>query len=155
MQSNRSCKVNFPTRVTFTHTHTRFVGRPPSEQLRAFSDILSDSLSGRPHQSQRTSFTALWYRPCSSCSCGFDCRLFTSHMPRAVCLSCEKTSMFLWAKIRPDFTEHFTCRFCIKTETLRENVLNSACWTISVCELLQIVNFNGLWTLIVWYFWQL
>ena len=36
-----------------------YIGRPSSEQLRACSDILSDALSGRPHQSQQPSFTAL------------------------------------------------------------------------------------------------
>ena len=34
-------------------------GRPSSEQLRARSDILSDALIGRPHQSLQLSFTAL------------------------------------------------------------------------------------------------
>ena len=154
MQSKRSCKVNFPTRVTFTHTHTRFVGRPPSEQLRASSDILSDSLSGRPHQSQRTSFTALSYRPIFMFLWIRLSFIHITHASSSLFVMWKNKHVF-WAKIRPDFTEHFTCRFCIKTETLRENVLNSACWTISVCELLQIVNFDGLWTLIVWYFWQL
>ena len=34
-------------------------GRLKSEQLRACFDILSDALSGRLHQSQQASFTAL------------------------------------------------------------------------------------------------
>lgn len=60
---------------------------------------------------------------------------------------CEKSCMFLWAKIGPDFTEHFTCRLYIKTETFWAHVLNSVCWTTSVCELLQIVNFGDFWVL--------
>ena len=38
------------------------IDRPSSEQLRVFPDILSDALSGRPHQSQQPSFTAISYR---------------------------------------------------------------------------------------------
>ena len=36
-----------------------YIGRPSSEQLKGCSDILSNALSGRPHQSQQPSFTAL------------------------------------------------------------------------------------------------
>ena len=36
-----------------------YIGRPLREQLRACSDILSDALSGRPHQLLQPSFTAL------------------------------------------------------------------------------------------------
>ena len=36
-----------------------YIGRPSSEKIRACSDILSDALSGRPHQSLQPSVTAL------------------------------------------------------------------------------------------------
>ena len=36
-----------------------YIGRPSSEQLRARSDILSDALIERPHQSLQPSLTAL------------------------------------------------------------------------------------------------
>ena len=36
-----------------------YISPPSSEQLRAYFDILSDVLSGRPHQSLKPSFTAL------------------------------------------------------------------------------------------------
>ena len=37
---------------------------------------------------------------------------------------------------------------------IREKVLNWTCQTNPVCKLLQIVNFDGYWTLMVWHFWQ-
>ena len=37
----------------------------------------------------------------------------------------------------------------------KAKVLNATCRTISVCKLLRIVNFDGLWTLMVWHFRQL
>lgn len=98
-----------------------------------------------------TSHTGRVTRRCdteqSSYSCRFSCRSFTTHTPWAVCFLMWKKCMFLWAKIGPDFTEHFTCRLCIKTETFWAHVLNSVCWTTSVCELLQIVNFDDFWVL--------
>ena len=36
-----------------------YIGHPSSEQLTACSDILSDALGRRPHQSHQPSFTAL------------------------------------------------------------------------------------------------
>ena len=37
-----------------------FIGRPSNAKIfRACSDILSDALNGRPHESQQPSFTAL------------------------------------------------------------------------------------------------
>ena len=36
-----------------------YVGRPSSEKIRACSDILSDALSGKSHQSLQPSFAAL------------------------------------------------------------------------------------------------
>ena len=37
---------------------------------------------------------------------------------------------------------------------IQEKVLNWTCQTNSVCKLLQYVNFDGYWTLMVWHFWQ-
>ena len=42
-----------------------YIGRPSSVQLKVCSNILSDALSGRPHQSQQPSFTALSSREIS------------------------------------------------------------------------------------------
>ena len=52
--------------------------------------------------------------------------------------------MFFCATVRLDFTEHITFRLYIKTEKLQAKVLNSTRQTISICELLQIVNLDGL-----------
>ena len=74
------------------------------EKIRACSDYLSDALSGRPHQSLQPSFTALSFRA-----------IFMSCLGQFVFyLSCEITFVFLWATIGPNFTEHFTFRFCIR-----------------------------------------
>ena len=45
---------------------------------------------------------------------------------------------------KPDSTEHFTFRFYIlETKELQAKVLKSTYQTVSVCKLLQIVNFDG------------
>ena len=45
---------------------------------------------------------------------------------------------------KPDSTEHFTFRFYIlETKKLQAKVLKSTYQTVSVCKLLQIVNFDG------------
>ena len=76
-------------------------------------------------------------------------------------------SLFLW-KLRvfmnPNSAgSHWTFHFQIiclrqkktkKKKKLQEKVLNWTCETNSVCKLLQIVNFDGYWTLMVWNFWQ-
>ena len=49
-------------RSDFEHNN---ISRPSSEQPRAYTDILSDALSGRPHQSLKPSFTALSSREIS------------------------------------------------------------------------------------------
>ena len=52
-----------------------YIGRPSSEQLKGCADILSNALSGRPHQSQQPSFMALSSRAIFiHFSCKFDCR---------------------------------------------------------------------------------
>ena len=115
-------------------------------------------MRGRPHESQQPNFTVLssraifmylWIR----------LSLFIQHTSCAVCF-CE-SCVFLWTPIRPEVTEHFTFRLYVwdkkkkkKKKKLQEKVLNWTCQTNSVCELLQIVNFDGYWTLMVWNFWQ-
>ena len=120
-----------------------------------WSDILSDAWSGRPHESQQSSFTMLssraifmylWIR----------LSLVIQHTSCAV-FFCERTCLFLWTPIQPEFTEHFTFRLYVrdkKKKKIQEKVLNWTCQTNSVCKLLQYVNFDGYWTLMVWHFWQ-
>ena len=115
-------------------------------------------MRGRPHESQQPNFTVLssraifmylWIR----------LSLFIQHTSCAVCF-CERTCVFLWTPIRPEVTEHFTFRLYVwdkkktKKKKNQERVLNWTCETNSVCKLLQIVNFDGYWTLMVWNFWQ-
>ena len=94
----------------------KYISRPSSEKIRACSDILSDALSGRPHQSLQPSVTAL-----SSRAIFMFRWIRLSFIQKALALnslfsilSCEKTRVFLWAIIRLKFTEHFTSRFCIR-----------------------------------------
>ena len=91
--------------------------RPPFQwKIRPFSDILSNALRGRPHQSLQPSFTAL-----SSRAIFMFRWIRLSFIQKTLALnslfstlSCEKTHVFLWAIIRLKFTEHFTSRFCIR-----------------------------------------
>ena len=91
--------------------------RPPSsEKIRACSDILSDALSGKSHQSLQPSFAAL-----SSRAIFMFRWIRLSFIQKTLALnslfstlSCEKTRVFLWAIIQLKFTEHFTSRFCIR-----------------------------------------
>ena len=83
----------------------------------------------------------------SLCSCEFNRGSFLKHAPFKLFvfyLSCEKTRVLLWASIRPDFTKHFTFRFCLRLKKLQAKEINSTWRTLSVCKLLQIVNFDGL-----------
>ena len=89
---------------------------PSSEKIRACSDILSDALSGKSHQSLQPSFAAL-----SSRAIFMFRWIRLSFIQKTLALnslfstlSCEKTRVFLWAIIRLKFTEHFTSRFCIR-----------------------------------------
>ena len=93
-----------------------YIGRPSSEKIRACSDILSDALSGKSHQSLQPSFAAL-----SSRAIFMFRWIRLSFIQKTLALnslfstlSCEKLACFLWAIIRLKFTEHFTWRFCIK-----------------------------------------
>ena len=142
-------------RISREESLRNYIGRPSSEQVKACSDILSDAMSGRPRRSQQRSITALslqaifmflWIRLSFILNTQALCSLFSK------CHG-KKTCAFLWATIRPDFTEHFTFRFMyLKLQKLQANVLISTCRTLSICELLQIVTFDGLWTLMFWNF---
>ena len=64
-------------------------------------------------------------------------------------LSCEKTCVFLWATIRPDFTEHFTSTFCIRDW---KNFMQK-CY-IGPAKLLKYVNNCRMRTLMVLKKWE-
>ena len=127
-------------------------------------DIFSDGVEWKATSDQQPSFTALLSRAIFMYSWIW-LSLFIQHTSWAVCF-CDRTCVFLWTTIQSEFTEHFTFTLCIrdkkKTHThththkkkLQEKVLNWTCQTNSVCKLLQIVNFDVYWTLMVWHFWQ-
>ena len=134
-----------------------YIGRPSSEKIRAYSDILSNALSGKSHQSLQPSFAAL-----SSRAIFMFRWIRLSFIQKTLALnslfstlSCEKIRVFLWAIIRLKFTEHFILRFCRRELKTSGKMLTSTCRAILVCKLLQNVNFDGFWTLMVWHFWQL
>ena len=113
-------KWNFGTRVRLAISSHRneaslrnYIGCPSNEELRACSDILSGALSGRPHQSEQPSFTALSSRAIFiHFSCKFVCRLVIKQTHWEVCflIVMQKNLRVLWATIRRDFIEHFTFR---------------------------------------------
>ena len=105
-----------------------YIGCPSSEQLRACSNILSKSLSGRPHWSQQPSSIVLSSRAIFLFLWIWLLFIHKTH-PLAVYLSCEKAYVFLLS---------------VKTLTNLQDVFISTCWIITVCELLQIVDFDGL-----------
>ena len=129
-----------------------YIGRPSSEKIRGCSDILSDALSGKSHQSLQPSFAALpsraifmfrWIRLSFIQKTLALNSLFST-------LSCEKTRVFLWAIIRLKFTEHFTSRFCIRDlKTSGESVkfdLPNYFWFVNYRRMwtLMVMNFDGL-----------
>ena len=134
-----------------------YISRPSSEKIRACSDILSDALSGKSHQSLQPSFAAL-----SSRAIFMFRWIRLSFIQKTLALnslfstlSCEKTSVFLWAIIRLKFTEHFTLRFCIRdSKTFGQKCLIPPAELLSLqaiaeCERWWFLNFDGLT------FWQL
>ena len=129
-----------------------YIGRPSSEKIRACSDILSDALSGKSHQSLQPSFAAVSSRAISMFRW-----IRLSLIQKTVALnnlfstlSCEKIRVFLWAIIRLKFTEHFTLRFCRRDLKTSGKMLISTCRailvckTIAECELWWFLNFDGL-----------
>ena len=101
----------------------------------------------------------------SSCSGEFGCRSFKKHSPCTICflpcrmkkLACfyELFFLFIFFFIRLKFTEHFTSRFYIRDLETSGKSVKFNLPNYLVCKLLQIVNFDGFWTLMVWHFWQL
>ena len=122
------------------------------------SDILSDALSGRPHQSQQPNFTALssraiymflWIR----LSFIYKTHAFSS---LSFYFSCIKTCGFFCKPQCGRILLKISLSYIgLRLKKKKAKVLNSTCRTISVCEPLHIVNFDGLSTLMVWHFWQL
>ena len=93
---------------------------PLEWKKRTCSDILSDALSGRPHQSLQPalSFREIFMHEDFS-EFEFSCRSSIKHSPWAVCsviVMWKKVCVFLWATIRPDFPEQFTSTFCIRDQ---------------------------------------
>ena len=134
-------------------SHRNFICRPSSEKIRACSDILPDALSGRPHQSLQPSFMALSSWTIFMFPAEFGCRSFIKHSLWAVCFyqSCEKTCVFLWATIRPNFAERW---FYFQILYYRLKNFRQKC-EIQPAELFQFVNYCRMWTLMIWHFWQL
>ena len=124
---------------------------PPFESTtRRLLWYLSNASSGRPRQSQQASFTPLssraififlWIRPSFIHETHTLSSLFSTRPVKK--LACFYESQFR------GFIEHFSFRFCQRLKEHSAKVLISTCWTISVCKLLQIVNFDGLTFLVV------
>ena len=122
-----------------------YIDRPSCEQLRTCSDVLSDVLSGEGHISHCDRVLRLCNLEQSSCSGEFGCRSFvkTRFEQFVFYLSSEKTCAFLYATIRPDFTEHSPAR--ISGKSVRFDLPNySSLKAIAKCELWWILNFDGL-----------
>ena len=105
-----------------------YIGHPSSEQLRAYSDIISDELSRRPHQSHQPSATAQSSRAIFLTVI----RSLNTRLEQFVFYwSCEKKlACFYERSVGPDFTEHFTFRLCMKTNKLKDSD-----WLVLACFL--------------------
>ena len=128
-----------------------YIDRPLSEQLRACSDVLTDELSGEGHVSHCNRVLRLCHPEQSSCSGEFGCRSFVKLALSSLFTIChvKKTCVFLWATIRPDFTEHFTSTFCIRDW---KNFMQK-CY-IRPAKPLKYVNNWRMWTLMVLKRWE-
>ena len=118
-----------------------YIGSPSSEQLRAYFDILPDALSERPHQSQQPNFTALlsraifmfpWIRPSFTYKTHTLSSLFSNCYVKKI--TCFSVPRFGWISLNISLSGWKTSGKSVKFDRQ----------TISVCELLQIVNFDGL-----------
>ena len=122
------------------------IGRPSNGQLRACSNILSEELSRRPHQSHQPNVTALSSRAIF--------RLLFVHKIHALSSLfsiglVKKTSVFLWAIIWPD-----SLKISLSDSVWRLKNLRQKCQILPY-EQFQIVNHCKLWTLMVCHFGQL
>ena len=135
----------------------KYIGRPSSGKIRVCSDILSDALSGRPHQSLQPSVTVLSSRAILMFRW---IRLLFIHKRLALnglFSNCHKKNLRVF----------FEPQFCqvsqnispsdsvLETKKLQAEVLSTTCRTIQVFKLLQNVNCDGFGTLMVCHFWQL
>ena len=120
-----------------------------------WSDILSDAWSGRPHESQQSSFTMLssraifmylWIR----------LSLVIQHTSCAVFFFVKELACFYEPQFSRNSLNISLSDYMLETKKkkIQEKGLNWTCQTNSVCKLLQYVNFDGYWTLMVWHFWQ-
>ena len=114
---------------------------PSSEQPRVFPDIFSDALSGRPHQSQQPSFTAISYRAIFMFLWIRLSFIHKTHALSSLCSSRQVENSWVFISFNSAgfrWTFHFQILYL--RQNLQENVSNSTCRTISVCKQLQIVN---------------
>ena len=103
-----------------------------------------------------TSVTAEeYYSTVTASNPEFGCRSCLTHKPCAVCFLCVMGKNLRVFMSHNSAGFHWTFHFQIlylKLQQLQANVLISTCRTLSICELLQIVTFDGLWTLMLWNF---
>ena len=119
----------------------KYISRPSSEKIRACSDILSDELSGRPHQSVQPSVTALssraifmfrWIRlSFIHKTLALKCLFSTCHVKE---LACFYEPQFGRVSLNISLSDSV-----LETKRLHAEVLNYSSFL-----LLQNVNFDGL-----------
>ena len=83
----------------------------------------------------------------SSCFFKFGCRSFTKHTPWSVCFLIamwKKLACFYELQIGRISINISLPDSVLETKKLQAKVWNSICRIVSVCELLQIVNYDGL-----------
>ena len=95
----------------------------------------------------------------SSCTCEFGCRYsYNTRLAQFVFVkaACFYEPQFGRKSLNISLSDYMfeTKKKKKQKKKLQEKVLNWTCETNSVCKLLQIVNFDGYWTLMVWNFWQ-
>ena len=126
-----------------------YIGRPSSEKIRACSDILSDALSGRPHQSLQPSVTALssraififrWIRlSLIYKTLALDCLFSTCHVKK---LACFYEPQFGRVSLSISLSDSV-----LETKRLQAEVL------IRPAELFKFLNYCRMWTLMVSELW--
>ena len=118
--------------------------------------------SGRPHQLSSRVLQRC-YPVRSSCTHEFGCLYsYNTRLERFVFVTepaCFYEPQFSRNSLNISLSHYVLETKKKKTHThtqkkLQEKVLNWTCQTNSVCKLLQIVNFDVYWTLMVWHFWQ-
>ena len=118
-----------------------YYGRPSSEKIRARSDILSDALSGRPHQSLQPSVTALssraifmfrWIRlSFIHKTLALNCLFSTCHVKELACF------------YEPQFGR-VSLNISLSDSVLEIKILQAEVLNYSSFLLLQNENFDGL-----------